>query len=141
MCAFCVYNSSSSSCLIAFASSFGAAASPAGTPDKPRPKRCRIESSSRPETLALARFRGLPIVPLSKALDGPRSNAVFGKNVGGVVAKLETCGGVEPAVGVFDAGDFLVAGVPASRGPAECCRFSWNTRQRYTPKGTHPGHE
>lgn len=117
-------SSSSSTFLIVFASSFGAATSPASTPDKPNPNRCRTASSSKPETLALARFRGLPIVPLSNALVGPKSNAVLGNSVGGVVATFDACGGVDPAVGVFDAGDFFIAGVPVLKGSAECCRFS-----------------
>lgn len=120
------YNSSSSpsSLLIVLPCSFGATTSPARTPVKPKPKRCCIVSSSVPDTLALARFRGLPTVPLSNALLGPKSKAVLASSEGGVIARLDSCGGVDSPVGVFDAGDFLVAGVPALRGSAECCRFS-----------------
>lgn len=66
-------------------------------------------------------------MPLSNALIDPKSNAVLANSEGGVVARLDTAGGVHPLVGVFDAGDFLVAGAPALRGSAECCRFSWNS--------------
>lgn len=122
-------SSSSSSFLIGFDWSICAPTLPVNVSDKPSPKRCRIASSSRPETLALARFKGLPTVPLSKALEDPRSNLAFGNSVGGVVARFDTCGGVEPAVGVFDAGDFRVAGVLEFRGSAECWRFSCYDRQ------------
>lgn len=61
---------------------------------------------------------------MSNALVGPKSNAVLGNSDGGVVAELDACGGVDPLVGVFDAGDFLVVGVPELRGSAECCRFN-----------------
>ncbi len=44
-------------------------------------------------------------------------------NVGGV-ERIEAFGGVVPAVGVLEAGDFRVAGDPAFRGSEECCRFS-----------------
>lgn len=88
-----------------------------------------MASSSKPETLALALFNGLPTVPLSKAGEALRaSKAVFGSSIGGGVARVDTCGGVEPAVGVLEAGDFLcVAGEPALRGSAECWRFSYGT--------------
>lgn len=45
------------------------------------------------------------------------------KSVGGVGALLETSGGVDPRVGVFEAGDFRVAGDP-SFNSAECCLLS-----------------
>lgn len=45
-------------------------------------------------------------------------------NVGGV-ERIEAFGGVVPAVGVLEAGDFRVAGDPAFRGSEECCRFSY----------------
>lgn len=117
-------SSSSSSFLIGTARSICPPPLPVKVSDKPNPKRCRIASSSKPETLALARFKGLPTVPLSKALEDPRSNLAFGSSVGGVVASFDACGGVEPAVGVVDAGDLRVAGVLEFRGSAECWRFS-----------------
>lgn len=45
------------------------------------------------------------------------------KILGGVTALLDASGGVDPRVGVFDAGDFRVAGEPESSS-AECCLFS-----------------
>lgn len=117
-------SSSSSSLLIGTARSICPPPLPVNVSDKPNPKRCRIASSSKPETLALARFNGLPTVPLSKVLEDPRSNLAFGSSAGGVVASFDACGGVEPAVGVFDAGDLRVAGVLEFRGSAECWRFS-----------------
>lgn len=117
-------SSSSSSFLIGIAWSICAPTLPVNVSDNPKPNRCRIASSSKPETLALARFKGLPTVPLSKVTEDPRSNLAFGSSVGGVVARFDTGGGVEPAVGVFDAGDLRVAGVLEFRGSAECWRFS-----------------
>lgn len=45
------------------------------------------------------------------------------KRVGGVVVLLKISGGVDPRVGVFEAGDFRVAGDP-SFNSTECCLLS-----------------
>ena len=120
------YNSSSSSSfLIGLACSICAPTLLENVSERPSLRRCRIASSSKPDILALARFKGLPIVPLSNALEDPRSNLAFGSSAGGVVARFDACGGVESAVGVFDAGDLRVAGILEFGGSAECWRFSW----------------
>ena len=58
------------------------------------------------------------------ALSAPLSYEALVRIVGGVVAKYEMCGGVDPEVGVFEAGDRRVAGASPLTGSAECCRFS-----------------
>lgn len=63
------------------------------------------------------------MMPSSRGLGVLRSCGTLVKRVGGVTALLETSGGVDPRVGVFEAGDFRVAGDP-SFSSTECCLFS-----------------
>lgn len=49
---------------------------------------------------------------------------VLGSNEGVLESRADDGGGVDPAVGVLDAGDFRVAAEPASTGSAECCLFN-----------------
>lgn len=93
------------------------------TPDNPRPNLCLIPSSSNPDRLALCFFIGLPITD-SRGSEVLGSNEALLSNVGGV-ERIEAFGGVVPAVGVLEAGDFRVAGDPAFTGSEECCRFSY----------------
>jgi len=92
------------------------------TPDNPSPSLCLMASSSSPDRLALCFFIGLPIIE-SRERVGLGSYEALVSNVGGV-ERIEAFGGVVPAVGVLEAGDFRVAGDPAFRGSEECCRFS-----------------
>ena len=85
------------------------------TSQAPKPVFCRRLSPSVPETLALARLTGLPI---TSSLAAGSYEALL-SNGGGIDSKLAIFGGVEPAVGVLDAGDLRVA-VPALRGSNEC---------------------
>lgn len=62
-------------------------------------------------------------MPSSKSLGAFRSWETLVNRVGGVAALLEMSGGVDPRVGVFEAGDFRVAGDP-SINSAECCLLS-----------------
>lgn len=62
-------------------------------------------------------------MPSSKSLGVLSSCGTLVKSVGGVGALLETSGGVDPRVGVFEAGDLRVAGDP-SFNSAECCLLS-----------------
>lgn len=62
-------------------------------------------------------------MPSSKGLGVLRSCEMLVNRVGGVAALLETSGGVDPRVGVLEAGDFRVAGDPWFNS-AECCRLS-----------------
>ena len=73
--------------------------------------------------LDLCFFIGLPTTD-SRGSDGVGSYEALLRSVGGV-ARTESFGGVVPAVGVFEAGDFRVAGDPAFTGSEECCRFSY----------------
>ena len=93
------------------------------TPDSPNPNLCLIVSSSNPERLALCFFIGLPIID-SKGSEGLGSCEALVSSAGGV-ERIEAFGGVVPAVGVLEAGDFLVAGDSAFTGSEECCRFSY----------------
>ena len=77
-----------------------------------------------PDMLALCFFSGLPIILSSGFFGAARSYEALVRSVGVGAALLVVCGGVEPAVGVFEAGDFRVADDPASKSSAECCRFS-----------------
>lgn len=115
-------SSSSSSVLISFSCSIRPITSFA-VPESPNPSRCRVASSSNPERLARCFLRGLPTMPSSKSLGVLRSWETLVKSVGGVAALLGTSGGVDPRVGVLEAGDFRVAGDP-SFSSAECCLLS-----------------
>lgn len=64
-------------------------------------------------------------MPSSNSFGVFRSCETLAKRVGGVAALLETSGGVDPRVGVLEAGDFRVAGDP-SFNSAECCLLSCN---------------
>lgn len=56
----------------------------------------------------------------------------IGTNIdGGVVATFVVYGGVDPAVGVLEAGDLRVMGELAWRGSAECWRFSYHRELAY----------
>ena len=86
--------------------------------DDPSPDLLRI-SSSAPETLARARFSGLPTMLSSEGLNMGSYEALVSKG-GGPCSKPVLLGGVDPAVGVLDAGDLRAA----FRGSEECCRLS-----------------
>ena len=105
--------------------------------DDPSPDLLRI-SSSAPETLARARFNGLPTMASSDGLNIGSYEALVSKG-GGPCSNPVLLGGVDPAVGVLDAGDLRAA----FRGSEECCRLSCvdldisldfrkNTRHRMT---------
>lgn len=94
--------------------------------DRPSPSLCLVALSSTPDTLALARFIGLPMLPSS---DGCCIYEVLGSSEGGPESSTDVLGGVEPAVGVLDAGDLRVAAKPAFKGSAECCRFNCDSSQ------------
>jgi len=94
--------------------------------DRPSPSLCLVASSSTPDTLALARFIGLPMAPSSH---GGCIYEVLGSSEGGPESSTDAVGGVDPAVGVLDAGDLRVAAELASKGSAECCRFNCNFNQ------------
>lgn len=90
----------------------------------PKPSLCLTDSSSSPGRLARCFFSGLPIRESSRGFGALRSCEVAPvKMLGGVTALPLASGGVDPRVGVFDAGDFRVAGEPESSS-TECCRFS-----------------
>lgn len=95
--------------------------------DKPSPSLCLVTSSSTPEILALARFIGLPMLLSS---DGGCIYEVLGSSEGGLESSTDVLGGVDPAVGVLDAGDLRVAVKPAIKGSAECCRFNCQFSQK-----------
>lgn len=95
--------------------------------DMPSPNLCLVASSSIPETLALARFNGLPMLLSS---DGGCIYEVLGSREGGPGSSTDVLGGVDPAVGVLDAGDLRVAAKPAIKGSAECCRFNCEFGQK-----------
>ena len=79
----------------------------------PKPSLCRADSSSSPGRLARCFFSGLPMMDSSRSLGALRScGALVVNRVGGVTALLDTSGGVDPLVGVFDAGDFRVTTDP-----------------------------
>jgi len=52
--------------------------------------------------------------------DGCCIYEVLGSSEGGPESSTDVLGGVDPAVGVLDAGDLRVAAKPASKGSAEC---------------------
>lgn len=95
--------------------------------DKPSPNLCLVASSSTPETLALARFIGLPML-LSSGEDCIYE--MLGSSEGGPESSTDVLGGVDPAVGVLDAGDLRTAVKPAIKGSAECCRFNCGFSQK-----------
>ena len=110
----------SSSVLISFSCSILPISSPT---ERPNPNLCRVASSSNPERLALCFFSGLPTTE-SSSCGALSSCETPGNGVGGVAVTWGNNGGVDPLVGVFDAGDFRVAG-DLSFNSTECCRFSY----------------
>lgn len=63
----------------------------------------------------------------------------LGSSDGGAASRLDVAGGVEPAVGVLDAGESRVAAEPDSGASAECCRFSYYSESAYTWTGANDG--
>ena len=88
-------------------------------PNAPSPLFWRKSSLSAPERLALARFIGLP---MTSSLAPGWYEALL-SNGGRIPSKPAALGGVDPAVGVLEAGDLRVTD-PALRGSNECWRFS-----------------
>ena len=84
-------------------------------PGAPSPTLWRRSSLSAPERLALARFIGLP---MASSLAPGWYDALL-SNGGGIPSKPAALGGVDPAVGVLEAGDLRVT-EPALRGSNEC---------------------
>ena len=99
---------------------------PSTSPDMPKPNLALRDSSSTPGKLALAFFKGLPTMKSSDVLEAAPSYTVLGRSAGGDSLSPGIYGGVEPAVGVFEGGDFLWAGAGEgeSEGSIECCRLS-----------------
>ncbi len=99
---------------------------PSTSPDMPKPNLALRDSSSTPGKLALAFLRGLPTMKSSDAFGAAPSYTVLGRSAGGDSLSPGTYGGVDPAVGVFEGGDFLWAGAGEgeSEGSIECCRLS-----------------
>ena len=94
--------------------------------DKPNPSLCLIASSSTPETLALARFNGLPIIASS---DGFCIYEVLGRSEGVPESRDEAPGGVDPAVGDVETDDLRGAAESPPNGSAECWRFNYEFNQ------------
>ena len=99
---------------------------PSTSADMPKPNLALRDSSSTPGKLALAFLRGLPTMKSSDAFEAVPSYTVLGSSAGGDSLSPGTYGGVDPAVGVFEGGDFLWpgAGEGDSEGSIECCRLS-----------------
>lgn len=69
------------------------------------------------------------MISSSRAFGVAKSYEALVRSAGVGATLLVVGGGVDPAVGVFEAGDFRVASDPESKSSAECCRFSFEACQ------------
>ena len=58
--------------------------------------------------------------------EGCCAYAVLGSREGVPESSVEAAGGVDPAVGVLEAGDLRAAAELDFKGSAECCRFNYD---------------